>query len=90
MDKAIYSELTLIINDAYERLINAIGEDYRTYLCGAAIPIPSHIKSVPEFFRYAPATRCIVMSAVREAYDRGLHLHDVDYCCPPVVLVYEE
>ena len=27
---------------------------------------------------------------VREAYDKGLHLKDVDYCCPPVVLVYEE
>lgn len=27
-------------------------------------------------------------AAVYEAYERKLHLHDVDYCCPPVVLVY--
>ena len=53
-------------------------------------PIPKHLTSVPELFRYYEATKYFVMSIVREAYDKGLHLQGVDYCCPPVVLVYEE
>ena len=53
-------------------------------------PIPKHLTSVPELFRYHEATKYFVMSIVREAYDKGLHLKNVHYCCPPVVLVYEE
>ena len=53
-------------------------------------PIPKHLTSVPELFRYHEATKYFVMSIVREAYGKGLHLKDIDYCCPPVVLVYEE
>ena len=30
------------------------------------------------------------MTVVRKAYERGLHMKNVDYCCPPTVLVYEE
>ena len=52
-------------------------------------PIPKHLTSVPELFRYLEATSYFVMAIVREAYEKGLHLKDVDYCCPPVVLVYE-
>ena len=51
-------------------------------------PIPKHLTSVPELFRYHEATKYFVMSIVREAYNKGLHLKDVDYCCPPAVLVY--
>mgnify|MGYP004557393873 CR=1 FL=1 len=50
-------------------------------------PIPKHLTSVPELFRYMEATAYFVMSIVREAYNNGLHLKDVDYCCPQVVLV---
>lgn len=45
-------------------------------------------KAVPELFRYHEATKYFVMSIVREAYNKGLHLKDVEYCCPPAVLVY--
>lgn len=53
---------------------------------GRAIP---NKDSVPELLRYHEATKYFVMSIVREAYREGLHLKDVDYCCPPVVFVYE-
>ena len=60
------------------------------FIASMKTPIPKHLTSVPELFRYMEATAYFVMSIVREAYDKGLHLKDVDYCCPPVVLVYEE
>lgn len=30
------------------------------------------------------------MTVVREAYEKGLYLKNVNDCCPPVVLVYDE
>ena len=53
-------------------------------------PLPKHLTSVPELFRYIEATAYFVMAILREAYNKGLHLKGVDQCCPPVVLVYEE
>ena len=39
---------------------------------------------------YIDASGYLVMAVVREAYEKGLHLKNVDYCCPPVVMVFEE
>ena len=39
---------------------------------------------------YGDATKYFVMVIVRESYRKGLHLKDVNYCCPLVVLVYEK
>ena len=41
-------------------------------------------------YRLKCSTQCFVMGVVREAYERGLHLAGVDFCCPPVVLEYGE
>lgn len=90
MDEEVYAQLSDIIQKNQAILISELGDRYIDFLRGAATEIPAHLKSVPEYLRYAPATRCIVMSAVREAYEKGLYLSDVDYCCPPVVLVYEK
>ena len=77
-----------------------VGANHRARGCTAAIfatafissmktPIPGHLKSVPELFRYIDASRYFIMAILREAYDKGLHLKEVDYCCPPVVMVWE-
>ena len=39
---------------------------------------------------YGDATNYFAMIVVRKAYENGLHMKNVDYCCPPVVLVYDE
>lgn len=90
MDWASYEQLAAVIDEVRDKLIAEIGGDYREYLRGTQIQLPSHLTSVPEVRLYLPAINCIVMAAVREAYERGLHLSDVDYCCPPVVLAYKE
>ncbi len=90
MDEATHTLVTKIADSGCDKLISEIGSDYQNYLRGAQIRIPSHLKSVSEWMLYGPAKRFIEMAAIREAYDRGLHMHDVDYCCPPVVLVYRK
>lgn len=87
--KTEYDELCTAIKNATEEIKVAIGEEFTTFIASMKTPIPKHLTSVPELFRYHEATKYFVMSVVREAYDKGLHLQGVDYCCPPTVLVYE-
>ena len=89
LKKAEYDEMCVVIKNATEEIKTAIGEEFTTFIASMKTPIPKHLTSVPNLFRYHEATKYFVMSIVREAYDKGLHLKDVDYCCPPVVLVYE-
>lgn len=90
MKKEEYEEVSVAIGNATEDLKTAIGEDFTNFISDMKTPIPKHLTSVPELFRYHEATSYFVMSIVREAYNKGLHLKNVDYCCPPAVLVYEE
>ena len=90
LKKTEYDEMNIIIKNATEEIRAAIGEEFTRFIASMKTPIPKHLASVPELFRYHEATKYFVMSIVREGYDKGLHLNGVEYCCPPVVLVYEE
>lgn len=83
-----YGDAERLMNAATGRLLDSLGGAYTEFLSGHKLPLPPHLKSVPDLFRYTPATKYLVMGTVREAYGRGLHLRDVNYCCPPLVLVY--
>ena len=85
-----YHELLTAISNATDEMKQKVGEDLSNFVSTMKTPVPKHLTSVPELFRYGDATNYLVMATVREAYNRGLHLKGVDYCCPPVVLVYEE
>lgn len=84
-----YQELLTAISGATEEMKALLGDDFAAFVSSMKTPLPKHLTSVPELFRYLEATSYFVMAIVREAYEKGLHLKDVDYCCPPVVLVYE-
>mgnify|MGYP004568842359 FL=1 len=85
-----YEEVNVAIRCATERLKTAIGEDFSAFVSSKKTPVPKHLTSVPNLFRYGDATNYFAMAVVREAYEKGLHLKDVDYCCPPVVMTYYE
>lgn len=89
MEKAIYRELIGKINEAVQRLRETVGEAFGAFLKGQAVRLPAHLTSVPMEKRYMPATAYIEMAVVHEAHERGLHMKGVDYCCPPVLLVYQ-
>ena len=84
-----YERILAIIKTTTEQIKFAIGTEFATFTDSMKTPIPRHLTSVPELFRYHNATEYFVMAIVREAYEKGLHLKGVDYCCPPAVLVYE-
>lgn len=85
-----YEKVTTAIKYAVESLKTAIGEDFSAFVSSKKTPVPKHLTSVPDLFRYSDATNYFAMAVVREAYEKGLHLKDVDYCCPPVVMTYYE
>lgn len=84
-----YERISEKISAAAEQLKAEIGAEAERFIDSMKTPIPKHLTSVPELFRYHNATEYFVMAIVREAYERGLHLKGVDACCPPAVLVYE-
>ncbi len=87
-----YFALKGLIGQAVESLKAAIGAPFHEYLKGAAEWVPPHLdrEAVPDIYRYKRATICFVMAAVRKAHEAGIHMKGVDYCCPPMVLVYRE
>ena len=90
MERAVYGELLQTIDAATCRLHAVLGEAFGAFLKGQAVRLPAHLTSVPLDKRYMPATAYIEMAVVIEAYERGLHMRGVDYCCPPAVLVYAQ
>lgn len=90
LKKSEYEKVNAAIKCATENLKAAIGEDFSAFVSSKKTPVPKHLTSVPELFRYGDATNYFAMTVVRKAYENGLHMKNVDYCCPPAVLVYEE
>lgn len=90
LKKEEYDEVNVKIRCATESLKAAVGEDFSAFVSSVKTPVPKHLTSVPELFRYGDATNYFVMPVIREAYEKGLHMKNVDYCCPPVILVYDE
>lgn len=85
-----YGELATLMHETTVQVDRAIGDAFRAFIVTMKTPVPKHLTSVPKLYQYTGASIFFVMSIVREAYEKGLHLQGVDYCCPPVVLVYEE
>lgn len=90
LKKAEYEKVCAAIKQTTEEMEAALGEEYTSFISSMKTPVPAHLASVPELFRYLDTTTYFVMAIVREAYNKGLHLKDVDYCCPPVVMIWEE
>lgn len=88
LKEAEYDEMYATIKNATEEIKSTIGEEFMSFIAPMKTSIPKHLTSVPELFRYHEATKYFVMSIVREAYDKGLHLKGVHDYCPPVVMVH--
>ena len=89
MKKSDYQKVMRIVKSATAEIKSAIGDAFTAFTTAMKTPVPKHLTSVPDLFRCIDATKYFVMAIVREAYGKGLHLKNVDYCCPPAVLVYE-
>ncbi len=88
-----WNVLMPLINEAKNALLADLTDDFVKFLRGTAVPLPEHLRNspnVPEYLRYECSHLCIEMAVIRKAHERGLHLHDVDYPCPPMLLLYVE
>lgn len=85
-----YTELNATIKRTVEALKAAIGNNFSAFAHSMKTPIPKHLTSVPELFRYNAATNYFAMAVVRTAYEKGLHLKNLSGCYPPAILVYRE
>lgn len=90
MDRMVYRQLEEIVSSATAKLDEYIGKDFEHFLDYRPFKIPKQIQNVIPSLRKNPSAIYFVMACVRKAYETGLHLSDVDYCCPPVVLVYDK
>lgn len=85
--------LVPVMSEAVNTLIPELGEAYVDFLRGTKINLPEHLKgspNVPEYRLYGCSHNCILMATVMKACEKGLFLHDVDYCCPAMVFLYVE
>ncbi len=84
-----YDEVIALCHAACEGMIKNLKQAYHAHLESNVIALPSHLKNVPARLRYSPAYNCFQMGVLYEAYERKLFLHDVHYCCPPVIMIVE-
>jgi RNA polymerase sigma-70 factor (ECF subfamily) len=85
-----YNEITNIIQTVAAEIADNISDVLREYLKNAKTPIPKHLKSVPEQKQYMQSMNYIHMMTVYEAINRGLVGEDVDYPCPPMLMILDK
>ncbi len=90
MNAEQYWGLMSLVDETVEAIDQAVGEDFRAFVKKGRIPIPAHLDSVPIGLQYRNSTVYMEMAVVREAYEKGLHMKDVDFCCPPMIVVFVE
>lgn len=90
MNAEQYWNLMALVDETVEALDAAVGEEFRAFVKKGRIPVPAHLDSVPVGLQYRNSTVYMEMAVVREAYEKGLHMKDVDFCCPPMIVVFVE
>ncbi len=90
LSRSEYNELDALISYATEKLTASLGDAYSRFLDSIPLKPPAHLTDQPLFRLYGISSLNIVMAVVREAYEKGLHLAELDACYPPSVLVFDE
>lgn len=84
------TELYTICNKTIQNIVKNTADIMAKYLKNVKIQIPKHLTSVPEQKQYMQAMNCIHMMIVYEAKKQGLIFKDVDYPCPPMIMVIDK
>lgn len=85
-----YNELHKITTDVRDEFIPATLALMKKHLQGTKAKLPSHLTSVPEQKQYFQSMSCLHMIVVFKMMESGLILYDVDFPCPPMVLVVDK
>ena len=85
-----YGELRKITAGVREEFIPSALGLFTDHLKGAKAKLPSHLTSVPEQKQYLEAMSCLHMFVIFRAKEEGYIMNEVDYPCPPMVLIVDK
>lgn len=90
LTKNEYETISEIIKEATRKIKDKIGNEFFNFALKNKTTLPKHLSYVPDLLLYNDATCYFAMAIIRKAFESKLHLCNVTYCCPPVVLVYNK
>lgn len=90
ISKEQYNEMLSILREVVGKFSSTFKEKLKVYLDKNKTEIPSHLKSVPFQFQYMKPMGALNMMTIFKAKEQGLILENVDFPCPPMVLVVEK
>ncbi|MCL2406604.1 MAG: RNA polymerase sigma factor [Defluviitaleaceae bacterium] len=85
-----YAELRKITSEARDEFIPATLDLMKKHLHGTKIKLPPHLTNVPEQKQYLQSMSYLHMIVTLKAMENGLVLQDVDFPCPPMVLIVDK
>ena len=84
-----YAELRNITNEVRDEFIPVTLGLMKKHLQGTKVKLPPHLTNVPEQKQYLQSMSCLHMIVIFKAMENGLVLQDVDFPCPPMVLIVD-
>jgi len=84
-----YAELQKITNEVRDEFIPATLDLMKKHLDGTKATLPPHLTNVPEQKQYLQSMSCLHMIVIFKAMENALILQDVDFPCPPMVLIVD-
>lgn len=89
LDKSEYTALEEKCHEMSAKLADELKENFARHAEEVKVTPPAHIpKTTVSYASTKPIDR-FEMAVCCDLYNAGIHLKDVDYCCPPMVLVLE-
>ncbi len=90
IERSVFDCINGIIDRGYMTMKEKYGAELAEMVKGAKLSLTPYTKSIPENFKFAHSADRIAAVVCSIAYERGLYMKDVHFCCPAVVLVYRK
>ena len=84
-----YDKLSRGTIDIADKLTKVLSDAFKEWIESNKIGCPDHLPQVTKECCNVYSLIGFEMAVCQDLYENGLHLKDVDYCCPPVVFVID-
>jgi len=84
-----HAELRKITSEARDEFIPVTLDLMKNYLHGTKAKLPPHLTGVPEQKQYLQSM-CLHMIVVFKAMENGLIMQDIDFPCPPMIMIVDK
>jgi len=90
LTKAEYAAIEAITQTVVDSFSSATLPALAAHLQNAAVKLPPHLQSVPAQQKHLPSMLALNMAMIYQAVDEEALFADVDFPCPPMVLVVDK